>query len=108
MNKNIDISMNEQKDIIISVNEVQKLLIKNDNRVIKGEDIYNMLDFTIGDTYSYKALNEEGKDKNVLEFVRNLIKKITDQIVEIKDETVDAEMQTKLQKIEDKRMNSED
>lgn len=50
------------------------------NKTLNAKDIYDLLDFKLGDTYVYEKIEYEGKEKNVLNELEKLLKTITDKI----------------------------
>lgn len=73
MDKKIKLEMNDNKDIVISVNNEEKLTIKKENRQIQANDIFDLLDYSNGDTYSFNVKNEKNYDAPVLQFFHELL-----------------------------------
>jgi len=77
----------ENDEIIIKITSDEKsdngkeCVIKN--KTLNAKDIYDLLDFKLGDTYVYEKIEYEGKEKNVLNELEKLIKTITDKISEV-------------------------
>ena len=51
MDKKIKIEMTENKDIVISVNDDEKITIKKDNRKIQANEIFDLLSYSNGDSF---------------------------------------------------------
>ena len=83
MEKNVKFKV-ENDYIIIQIssngnsNNDKECVIKN--KTLNAKDIYDLLDFKLGDTYVYEKIEYEGKEKNVLNELEKLIKTITDKI----------------------------
>lgn len=82
MEKRITIKMLPTKDIEISMEEAKEsiITISKDNRTIKAEDIYSLLDFSRGDTFTVRSQNEVELDAPVLEFFEKLISDISKKL----------------------------
>ena len=80
MEKKIVLSMRPNKDIVITMNNVEKLTIESSNRNIDASAIYKLLDYSKNDTYTVESLNEPNIDKPVLSFFSNLIIDIADKL----------------------------
>lgn len=80
MEKNINLEMLESKDIVIKVNGDIKHTIKKEKRIIKGDDIYNIINYSNGDTYNIKGLNNKSIDVVVLNFFVELFEDIVANI----------------------------
>ena len=65
MNKTIKFDMNDEF-ILISINEGEPYKISTKERILSAEAIYNLLDYSIGDKYSYEEIKIEGKDGVVI------------------------------------------
>ena len=96
MDKVIKLSMNEQKDIIISITDSEDYIIRNNNRLLSAKSIYDLLKYSEGDSYSYEEITAEGKDKLVLLKVKDLLKSITDEIVKISITVQDNDLEEKI------------
>lgn len=101
MNKEVVIEMTETREIVISMHDLeQKIVIDENNRKINAKNIYDFLEFSIGDTYNYNIKPcDAPKDTKVLEKLRDLLKSITDQFSDIHLEEKDAEMKEDLNRI---------
>ena len=80
MDKNIKIEMNENKDIIISVNNDEKITIKKDNRKIQANEIFELLSYSNGDNFSFEKVNEKQYDVPVLQFFYELLVEIVNKL----------------------------
>ena len=74
--KNIKLEMKDNKDIGISVNNNEQIIIKKEARNIKAEEIFNLLDYSKGDIFSVSI------DGPVITFFQELIEEITKKITE--------------------------
>lgn len=81
MDKVIVLEMCDNKDISIKLNDIEKIKINKDNRKISAEDIFNLLDYSIGDQYRIKIRNESNIDPKVIEFFKDLLSGILDKLV---------------------------
>jgi hypothetical protein len=84
MEKVIKFIMNPNRSISITVNGEEKLIISENNRKVSADKIYELLNFSIGDTYKTEKQNDANIDPNVLDFFADLIEKIVEKINEIK------------------------
>lgn len=91
MDKNIVLEMKDNKDIVISVNNREKLSIKKNSRKIKAEDIFDLLDYSIGDSFNINIINTNNLDAPVVDFFGELLKDITNKLMEGENEDVDME-----------------
>ena len=57
--KNIKLEMKDNKDIGISVNNNEQIIIKKEARNIKAEEIFNLLDYSKGDIFSVSIENKK-------------------------------------------------
>lgn len=73
MDKKIKLEMKDNKDIVIKVNDEEKITIKKDNRKIQANDIFKLLNYSIGDTYVIEVLNEKRYDLPVIQFFYELL-----------------------------------
>ena len=101
MDKNIVLEMKDNKDIVISVNNQEKLSIKNNSRKIKAEDIFDLLDYSIGDSFNINIVNTNNLDAPVVDFFGELLKDITNKLMEGENEDVDMEEENELDEQED-------
>ena len=75
--KNIKLEMKDNKDIGISVNNNEQIIIKKEARNIKAEEIFNLLDYSKGDIFSVSIENKKNYDGPVITFFQELIEEIT-------------------------------
>ena len=80
MEKKISLEMLVSKDIEIKVNEEKKHTIKKEKRKIRADDIYNIINYSKGDTYVIKKINSHGIDAPVLNFFVELFEEIVNGI----------------------------
>ena len=80
MDKKIKIEMNENKDIVISVNDDEKITIKKDNRKIQANEIFELLSYSNGDNFSFEIVNEKKYDVPVLQFFYELLVEIVNKL----------------------------
>lgn len=80
MDKKIKIEMNENKDILISVNDNEIITIKKDNRKIQANEIFELLSYSNGDNFSFEIVNEKEYDAPVLQFFYELIVEIVNKL----------------------------
>lgn len=80
MDKKIKIEMNENKDIVISVNDDEKITIKKDNRKIQASEIFELLSYSNGDNFSFEIVNEKNYDIPVLQFFHELLDEIVNKL----------------------------
>jgi hypothetical protein len=80
MDKKIKLEMNRNKDIAISVNGEEKIVINKDNRKINADDIFKLLSYSKGDIFSFNVVNEKGYDSSVINFFYELLVDITNKI----------------------------
>lgn len=89
MDKKIFLKMQPSKDIIVSIGGEKPLIIPKDNRSIKAEDVYQLINFSRGDKYEVESLNEENIDAPVLKFFEELFKDIVNKLNRIADSDED-------------------
>ena len=87
MEKRINIIMNPNKDIVISINNETKLTIEKNSRTITADSLYHILDYSRGDTYIVEKSNEQDVDKPVLEFFADLLSDICQRINSLSTES---------------------
>ena len=80
MEKKIVLTMLPSKDIDIVINEHNRMTIGKDNRNVKAVDIYNLLAYERGDTYTITDVNEQNVDVPVLKFFTELFQDITERL----------------------------
>lgn len=74
--------MSDNKDIIMTLDDEKKHIIPHDHREINAEQIYQFLDYKIGDTYTVETNNEHNLDTPVLSFFSDLMQDITNSVNE--------------------------
>lgn len=79
MEKNIKVEMHNNKDITIASRD-RSLTIRHDNREIEAQDIYELLDYKKGDSYTVEKKNDHNLDENALDLFYDLIKDIVDKL----------------------------
>lgn len=85
MDKKIVLKMLPSKDIIVSIEDGNTITISKDNRSIKADDIYRLIDFSRGDKYTVESLNETNVDATVLKFFEELLSDIVKKLNRITD-----------------------
>lgn len=80
MDKKIKLKMNNNKDIVISVNNDEKITIKKDNRKIQANEIFELLSYSNGDNFSFEIVNEKEYDAPVLQFFYELLNEIVNKL----------------------------
>lgn len=98
MDKTIKFTI-EQDEIVISIDK-KSFAINMDIRIINAKDIYDLLDYNLGDTYSYEEIDVDGKNKLILDKLQELFKSITDEISELQIPDKDTDMKEKCKIIE--------
>ena len=68
MGKKILLKMSDDKDIIITLDDENEHIISHDQREINAEQIFKLLDYKIGDTYTVETVNEHKLDPPVFTF----------------------------------------
>lgn len=89
MDKKIVLEMMPSKDICISMEGSNAITIPRDNRSIKADDIYLLINFSRGDKYVVESLNKENVDAPVLKFFEELISDIVKKLNRIADSDED-------------------
>ena len=89
MEKVIKLTMDLEKNIKISVNDSEKYIVKAQDRSISAEKIYEIMGFTMGDSYTVSSENEGNLDEPVLEFFVGLFQDITNKVNELGTGTTD-------------------
>lgn len=80
MDKIIEVVMEENKDIILRCNDNESIIIKSNERKIEAKDIFKLLDYSKGDTYTITKINEKNCDTQVVEFFYDLLIDITTKL----------------------------
>lgn len=86
MNKTIVIEMLENKDIKISRNGQNPIMISSSDRSIGADDMFGLFDYSAGDTFEIIKKNESKKDTAVLDYFYDLIKDISEKITTYEDD----------------------
>ncbi len=76
MDKKIVLKMLPSKDINVSIEGGNTITISKDNRSVKADDIYRLIDFSRGDKYTIESQNETNVDATVLKFFEELLSDI--------------------------------
>ena len=84
MEKKIEMVMEADKNIKILVDGKEKKSISSENRKITADEIYNLLNYTKGDTYTIEKKNAKNLDTQVLDFFSELMSDIVNQVNIIK------------------------
>lgn len=85
MDKKIVLKMLPSKDINVSIEDGNTITIAKDNRSVKADDIYRLIDFSRGDKYTVNSQNETNVDTAVLKFFEELISDIVKKLNRIAD-----------------------
>lgn len=75
MEKRITLIMQRSKDIVVKSNSYS-LTIKREQRSIRADDIYKLLTYSRGDTYTIESDNEDNLDVAVLSYFTELFQDI--------------------------------
>lgn len=89
MDKIIVLKMLPSKNINISIDNGNTITISKDNRSVKADDIYKLIDFTRGDKYTVESQNEANVDAPVLNFFEELLSDIVKKLNRIADSDED-------------------
>ena len=85
MDKKIVLKMLPSKDINVSIEDGNTITIAKDNRSVKADDIYRLIDFSRGDKYTVNSQNETNVDTAVLKFFEELLSDIVKKLNRIAD-----------------------
>ena len=85
MDKKIVLKMLPSKDINVSIEGGNTITISKNNRSVKADDIYRLIDFSRGDKYSVESQNETNVDATVLKFFEELLSDIVKKLNRITD-----------------------
>ena len=85
MDKKIVLKMLPSKDIIVSIEDGNTITISKDNRNVKADDIYRLINFSRGDKYTVESQNETNVDATVLKFFEELLSDIVKKLNRIAD-----------------------
>lgn len=91
MEKKIILTMQQSKEIDVTVDDHDGMTIGTDNRSVKAEDIYKLLGYARGDTYSVESVNEGNVDVPVLRFFTELFSDITGRLNRLSENQDDAD-----------------
>ena len=80
MEKKIVLTMDANKDITVSITGNSSIHIPKNNRCVKADEIFSLLDYSRGDTYLVSSVNDLNLDKPVLDFFEELIKDIVERL----------------------------
>lgn len=80
MDKKIKLEMKDNRDIVISVDDIEKITIIKDARKIKAEEIFQLLDYSDDDGFFVETVNEKNLDAPVLEFFKELLDDIVNKL----------------------------
>ncbi len=83
--------MNDDKSIDIFFNDELKKTIKENDREISAEEIYNLLAYKSGDSYNITTENEHNIEEPVLSFFRELFDNICERIKDLNKTDVENE-----------------
>lgn len=89
MDKKIILKMLPSKNIVLSIEGGNTITIPKNNRSIKADDVYRLINFSRGDKYEVESLNEENVDVPVLKFFEELITDIVKKLNRIADSDED-------------------
>ena len=85
MDKKIVLKMLPSKDITVSIEDGNTITISKDNRSVKADDIYRLINFSRGDKYTIESQNETNVDATVLKFFEELLSDIVKKLNRIAD-----------------------
>ncbi len=89
MEKKIILRMQPSKDIIVSIDKRRTLTIPLNDRTVKADEIYKLLNFSRGDVFTVESENENNLDVPVLKFFEKLIRDIVKNLNKIADNDKD-------------------
>ena len=85
MEKIIEIKMLENKDIEIIKDEKLYICIKMSKREINAKALFELFKDTLGQQVQIKVTNEYNKDEKVIEFFKELLEEINNNIKKIEN-----------------------
>ena len=85
MEKIIEIKMLENKDIEIIKDEKLYICIKMSKREINAKELCELFNDTLGQQVQIKVTNEYNKDEKVIEFFKELLEEINNNIKKIEN-----------------------
>lgn len=80
-------------------NYLKECKIKNNS--LNAKALYDLLGYESSDQYEYKEINAEGKDKLILEKLKELLESITTEIVDIDMTSEEEDVIDKINNIEE-------
>jgi len=91
MEKNIKLTMDAKRTVRIAINDEEKCIIPENNRIISADKIYEIIDFSKGDHYTVVSENIKKVDEQVLDFFFELFNEIINKINSL-DVTTESEI----------------
>lgn len=82
MDKKITLHLKSNEDIEVMVGEIELVTIEAENRIINAKKIYDILDYKKGMNIVFDII-EDGKDKKVVEKLKELLEDIVNELKEI-------------------------
>ena len=82
MDKKITLHLKSNEDIEVMVDEIELITIEAENRMINAKKIYDILDYKKGMNIVFDII-EDGKDKKVVEKLKELLEDIVKELKEI-------------------------
>lgn len=82
MDKKITLHLKSNEDIEVMVDEIELITIEAENRIINAKKIYDILDYKKGMNIVFDII-EDGKDKKVVEKLKELLEDIVNELKEI-------------------------
>ena len=82
MDKKITLHLKSNEDIEVMVDEIELVTIEAENRIINAKKIYDILDYKKGMNIVFDII-EDGKDKKVVEKLKELLEDIVNELKEI-------------------------
>lgn len=82
MDKKITLHLKSNEDIEVMVDEIELVTIEAENRIINAKKIYDILDYKKGMNIVFDII-EDGKDKKVVEKLKELLEDIVKELKEI-------------------------
>ena len=82
MDKKITLHLKSNEDIEVMVGEIELVTIESENRIINAKKIYDILDYKKGMNIVFDII-EDGKDKKVVEKLKELLEDIVNELKEI-------------------------
>lgn len=82
MDKKITLRLKSNEDIEVMVDEIELITIEAENRIINAKKIYDILDYKKGMNIVFDII-EDGKDKKVVEKLKELLEDIVNELKEI-------------------------